>query len=146
MGHIWLSDLTGLVLEVVCFVFCFLFFFLVMDWMLIFKTKISCENPYFWFSEISGSGHSEPSLFLVVVMKEVASPFLRLWKSMFDSLETKSSRDACPPQSLWQEMGGGRVRIDWLPLDLGLGVVPQRKPGCPDQRQGQEMLGRQSHR
>lgn len=26
-------------------------FFLVMGWMLVFKTKkISCENPYFWFS------------------------------------------------------------------------------------------------
>lgn len=83
--------------------------------------------------------------FLVVVMKEVASPFLRLWKSMFDSLETRSSRGACPPQSLWRELGGSRVRLGWLPADLGLGVVPQGKPGCPDQRQGQEMLGRQSH-
>ena len=44
-------------------------------------------------------------------------------------------------------MGRGRVKIGWLPpdLDLGLGVVPQGKLGCPDQRQGQEMLGRQSH-
>ena len=53
VGHIWLSDLiglAGLTLEVVFFCFVLLFF-LVMGWMLIFKTKkISCENPYFWFS------------------------------------------------------------------------------------------------
>lgn len=61
VGHIWLSNLIGLAGPQSG-----LFgFFLVMGWMLVFKqSRFHVKIHISGSLEISGSGHSEPSLFL----------------------------------------------------------------------------------